>query len=101
MQYTEAENLPASELTVAQWARAQATKAVIATAPDLWDIAERVNALAELIITGSMPATADEVRKPCPACGRPMRLTTKSGVVIRHNDLSGALCAGSGQPPLG
>lgn len=55
--YDTAEAQPATEVTLAQWARAEALKAVLQTnisgRPPM--VALMVNSYAELIISGSMP----------------------------------------------
>jgi hypothetical protein len=58
--YDAAEAQPATEVTLAQWARAEALKAILsgpmASQPSrLPGIADMVNVYAELIVTGGLP----------------------------------------------
>lgn len=72
--YDNAESVVASSITAAQWARAEAVKALAATelggklaglvAPSSEDVndtlADKVNVLAEIILTGSGPAAGKD-----------------------------------------
>ena len=76
MTYDEAENLPATHVRLAQWARAEAAKALLSAqrAADLTrgELDDEINALAHLIIEGNLPSEydpADDGASPdCPHC---------------------------------
>jgi hypothetical protein len=60
MNYDDAENVSAENVTLAQWARAQALQALMSrdAQMNLRAIADQVNILAELIVSGSLPTPA-------------------------------------------
>jgi hypothetical protein len=91
------------DITTEQWARAEALKAVLSQRTEylgMADTVEQVNRYAELILTGTLPAPAGEVRKTCLGCGQPWRLNPKSATLVRHNNPeTGRPCEGAGLPP--
>ena len=58
MNYDDAENVSAQDVTLAQWARAQALRALMSRDAKLTlpALAEQVGLLADLIISGSLAA---------------------------------------------
>lgn len=59
--YEGSEAVPATAVSVAQWARAQALRAVLAVGRSInvQQTAEMVNAYAQLIVTGALPSEDD------------------------------------------